>query len=133
MATKKYWYHYVTEIMLGLVLIGVITVSDLPTYYCDKEDTIRSCLYLKDNNQTCVYAFQSEGDTEYESAGDRCQKGYTRGIWELTDNFIRIPTDLSGEITEVERPIIMYNAKVTKDLDNVQYIEGYCTSTLEIK
>lgn len=138
MATKKYWYHYTAIILLGLLNVGTFTVAELPTYYCDMEDSVRSCLFLKDNGQTCVYPFQinneelSDGE-EFASAGDRCQKGYTRGIWEPTDNFVRIPTELDGKVTEVNKPIIMYNAKVTKDLENIQYIEGYCTSSIEVR
>ena len=133
---KKYWYHYTAIAMLILFNFGTLTVSDLPTYYCDLEDSVKPCMFLKDNNQTCVYPFNGEGGV-MESAGDRCQKGYTRGTWKFLDNYVRLPVDpnsLDSESTfDIQRPIIMTDAEVLRDLDGRKYVEGHCTSTVIIE
>ena len=131
MATKrKMWYHYTAEAMLVLMTLGILSVTDLPTYYCDMEDSVRQCLFIKDKGQTCVYP--AIEDNQWTSIGDRCQKGYTRGIWELTDNFVRIPSNFDdAEKIYIERPIIMTGAKVSKDLEGQKYIEGHCASKVD--
>ena len=134
MAEKKYWYHWTAELMLLLFITGTIAVSDLPNYYCDMEDKFRGCMFLKDNNQTCVYPINTQGNN-WTYAGDRCQRGYTRGTWHLTEDFVRIPVTIDragikNQYYEVDRPIIMTQAKVLRDTGDKLYIEGYCQSSI---
>lgn len=134
MAKTKYWYHWTAELMLLLFITGTLAVSDLPQYYCDMEDSIKGCMFLKDNNQTCVYPVQSV-DGNWSSLGDRCQKGYTRGTWQLTEDFVRIPVDVKaleslGQAYSIERPIVMTQAKVLKDTKDNLYVEGFCQSSV---
>lgn len=134
MAKKKYWYHWTAYFMLLLFSSGILAVSDLPKYYCDKENSFKRCMFLRDNNATCVYVIQQVNGS-WSSAGDRCQKGYSRGTWQLTEDFVRIPIDrsdpsIAGRVVNINRPIVMTNTQIYKDTGDRLHVEGYCRSTL---
>lgn len=120
--------------MLLLFVTGTIAISDLPNYYCAQEDTFKGCMFLKDNNATCVFPFQNVNGS-FDYAGDRCQRGQDRGTWELTSDFVRIPVSsdriaLDSDKFHVQRPVVMTQAKVLKDTRDNLYVEGYCQSSV---
>lgn len=134
MAKRKLWYHYTAELMLLLFITGTIAVTDLPNYYCDVEDKFKGCMFLKDNNATCVFPINVAGNN-WTYAGDRCQAGQTRSTWQLTEEFVRIPIDrsdplLAKPIEHIQRPIVMTNTKVYKDTRDKLYVEGFCRSAI---
>lgn len=131
---KKYWYHWTAELMLLLFITGTIAISDLPNYYCPVEDKFLGCMFLKDNNATCVYPIQLQNGS-FTYAGDRCQRGQSRATWQLTEGFVRIPIDVRDPVLaelkyNIQRPIVMTNAKVFKDTKDKLYVEGFCRSAI---
>jgi len=111
-------------ISLMMILGGTVAVNSIKdTYYCEGEESVKECLRLSPSNQTCYWA-----DLDLKETRDLC----SGGTWNPITNYISFPVvSDKGLQFNVTRPIIMTNAKITKDLGNVKYIEGTCYSKIQ--
>jgi hypothetical protein len=132
---RKYWYHYTAEMMLLLFALGIISVSELPKYYCEPEDKIQGCMFIYNNNKTCAIPILDK-NKNWTWKGDTCVKKGVYGEWELLEGFVRIPVKaekIKGKKFNITRPIVMTNAKILRDLGDKKYVYGYCSSVVVIK
>jgi len=148
MATKA-WYYWTAIAILSLLTMGSLRLSDVPVYHCELEGSYKRCIFLKDNDKTCVQPLMINGSWTWK--GDRCQKGYNYGNWTLVgdiSNTINIKikkcVNDEGETADifsnarimsrynnisVVKPTMFRNARFIKKNDNC-YVVGNCISAL---
>ncbi|MHA1409340.1 MAG: hypothetical protein ACTSQY_03290 [Candidatus Odinarchaeia archaeon] len=145
------WYNWTAWAILALLTMGSLKIADVPVYYCDLEDKSLTCIFLKDNDKTCVEPLMVDGKWTWK--GDRCQVGYEYGNWTLVGSIkdtinleVGVCVDPIGDEViyqdgfktiasnpefQTLKPTIHYNAKLIKK-DDLCYAVGNCITPLSI-
>ena len=112
-------------ITMALILSGTIVITNASdTYYCQPEDSVRECARVSSTFRTCWWI-----DKDLNETRDLC----SNGLWEPITKYIQLPVTPDPDKLqrlEINRPIVMTNAQITRQVNGTKYVQGWCASTI---